>query len=54
MGNITGTFRKESRDFEGGGFGWINRVWVGGRSFLHTRDGVEKIEVLNGGSKRWW
>ena len=24
---ITGTFRKESREFEGGGFGWI----IGGR-----------------------
>ena len=25
--DITGTFRKESRDFEGGGLGWI----IGGR-----------------------
>ena len=24
--NITGTFRKESRKFEGGGLGWIIRV----------------------------
>ena len=33
--DITGTFRKESREFEGGGLGWII--------------GVEKIEDLDGG-----
>ena len=34
--DITGTFWKESREFEGGGFGMDQR-------------GVEKIEVLDGG-----
>ena len=34
--DITGTFRKESRGFEGGGFG-------------DGLTGVEKIEVLDGG-----
>ena len=35
--DITGTFRKESREFEGGGLGWI------------ILSGVEKIEDLDGG-----
>ena len=46
--DITGTFRKESREFEGGGFGWIN----GGRKDLGFGGGRQE-EVVNNVLKAW-
>ena len=38
---ITGTFRKESREFEGGGFGVDSRGW-------------KRSWIWMGEDKRWW